>query len=622
MSGESGGHGRTEDLGPAARTILNRGMAELLRLAEGLEFKPMNSDRHPLPLSLAVYGRVPAPDEVRDQVCARMGSDPVAALLPALVLLELHAGHQPGIAPAIPEDPGFLSQAFDSKRMNGWLSVIGDADRKAVKDAVGRRWQFRMVQGPDRRTGVYALLNVLCRYAVVYGRIPPGDSHALGHFIEDFGQGVVVGAGRLDDLELTLSLAAMKLGVPAVVPPDYPFPLGRRITAGTMDEIADAVVAFPTVRRLLDFPDIPGLPDYLDDRHAREAFQQSTVWGETLGSFLVLRRGPVARPGVEVTGDPAGPLGVILTADADPLDAFDREYIEGEAVGALSMIHGVRAERDGGRLLVRLAGDVALPPDRIGEVLVAAIRHEFPKIARVRAEVIFDQGRLASVAPGIRSELEARRYEMETATEESIPRIVTCTGCSPFAPDHVCIVTHESPPQCGRPYGMIKTGGLYGYDDMTNIHHRALHAGMNSFGTTEKGDLLDPVAGEWSGVNAAASRLTGGRTTRIQLHRLDIAPRTGCGCFGLIMFTTERPRKGIGIMHRGWDGRAPDGRSWWDLHYALAGKQAPGLAGASDGYLFSRRFLAAHGGWKDVVWVSPRVAKIAGDRLPPAVQVG
>jgi acetyl-CoA decarbonylase/synthase complex subunit beta len=169
---------------------------------------------------------------------------------------------------------------------------------------------------------------------------------------------------------------------------------------------------------------------------------------------------------------------------------------------------------------------------------------------------------------------------------------------------------------------MIKTGALYGYDDMSNIHHRAQHAGMNSFGTTAKGDLLDPQAGEWSGVNAAAARLTGGRTTRIQLHRIDVAPRTGCGCFGLIMFTTEKPVKGIGIMHRGWDGRTPDGRSWWDLHYALAGKQAPGLAGASTGYLYSRKFLAAHGGWPGVVWVDPKVAEWAGARLPAGAVIG
>ena len=75
-------------------------------------------------------------------------------------------------------------------------------------------------------------------------------------------------------------------------------------------------------------------------------------------------------------------------------------------------------------------------------------------------------------------------------------------------------------------------------------------------------------------------------------------------------------------MDRGFEGRAADGRTWPDLHYSLAGKQAPGIAGAVPGYLSSPKFLKAHGGWKSVVWVSPKIAEIMGDRLPEGIEVG
>jgi CO dehydrogenase/acetyl-CoA synthase beta subunit len=88
------------------------------------------------------------------------------------------------------------------------------------------------------------------------------------------------------------------------------------------------------------------------------------------------------------------------------------------------------------------------------------------------------------------------------------------------------------------------------------------------------------------------------------------------------MFETDQPRPGIGIMQRGYEGQAPDGRTWRDLHYALTGKQMPGMAGASPLYLRSEKFLAAHGGWAGVVWVSPRVAAYIGDDLPDHVAVG
>jgi len=157
---------------------------------------------------------------------------------------------------------------------------------------------------------------------------------------------------------------------------------------------------------------------------------------------------------------------------------------------------------------------------------------------------------------------------------------------------------------------------------MSNIHHRVLHAGINSFQVCPKGVPIDAKTGEWSGLNECAARLTGGRTTRIRLHSLEEFPHTGCGCFGLILFKTGKPKPGIGIMDRGYGGRAPDGRTWADLHYAQAGKQTPGQTGASAGYLKTPKFLAGDGGWKKVVWVSPTVAEMMGEQLPKGVKVG
>ena len=201
-------------------------------------------------------------------------------------------------------------------------------------------------------------------------------------------------------------------------------------------------------------------------------------------------------------------------------------------------------------------------------------------------------------------------------------RLYVCVGCSPFAPDHMCVVTPQRPPQCNRPFEMIKTGALYAYDDMTNIHHSQLHRNVNSFNAVDKGACIDLLRGEWEGVNAAAVALTHGRTRRIQLHCIDDFPHTGCGCFRLILFKTDRPRPGIGIMDSTYEGAAPDGRRWPDLHYALAGKQTPGMAGACPAYLLSPKFLQAHNGWARIVWVSPKVAAIVGDRLPTQAVIG
>jgi hypothetical protein len=615
-------HVHVEDasLSAHARALLQRGYNDLLRLTEGLAFRPLVSERYPLPLALAVYGEIPDPEQVRADIRARLTSDPVSLLETALVLFELYACNDPATAAIVSDDDTFLSQAFASKRLNGWVSFLGDADQRETQAALSDRWQFKFLGTGEGLAGSYTLLNMLARYAFVYGRVPLGDSHLLGHFIEDFTSGLLVCRGGLNHLELLLSLAAMRIGVPAVTPPDYPFPLGRQARAGSLGEVVEAVAAFSSIRRLLEHPDIPPLPEYLDPVPAAARFVPVATWGDTPESFYLLRKGPVNATGVEVTGSPEGPIGVLLTIDAEPMDAFDRRYIESRAAFVISRMRGVSAQHTSGRLTLRFASGLDLPPERIGESLIAAIRNEFPRIARLRAEIVFDRERLKAMADGVAAERDRRAMEIESATEANVPEFFTCVGCSAFAPDHVCIVTPERRPQCGRAYEFIKTGAHYGYDDMTNIHHRELHAGINSFGTCSKGDLLDAAAGEWSGVNQAAAHLTGGRITRVQLHSLDQAPHTGCGCFQMILFKTSRPKPGIGIMERGYKGQAPDGRTWRDLHYALGGKQTPGLTGAAITYLRSPRFLAAHGGWESVVWVSPKIAALAAKRFVPAAR--
>ena len=447
------------------------------------------------------------------------------------------------------EDMPFLSACFNSKRCNGWIAAMGDGDRMETEAAVNARWQFKFFSGPARPTGAYYLLSMLARYAFVYGRVPPGDMHDLGHFVEDYCPGLILCRGKMSDLEFALSLAAMKMGVPAVVPSDYPFALGRTIRADGIEEIVEAVVGFANIRRLLSLPEIPQIPAYCDPANAQQQISPAIVWGGTANSFVIVRKGPVPSRGFCVVGQPGRDIGIVVTVNAEPMDGFDREYIEQSIVPRLGTMKGVGFQFTDDEFCILQAPDTNLDPARIGEVLVAAVGNLFPKLKdKVFLEVIFDPAMLQSMAAGVRSEKQARRREIEIATEEGVDWFIGCTGCSPFAPDHVCIITPQRPPQCGRPLGMLKTGACHSYDDLTNIHHSRLQRYVNSFCAIDKGQCLDAHRGEWSGVNAHAAKMTQGRTKRVFLHRLDGFPHTGCGCFQMILFRTNTPRAGIGIM--------------------------------------------------------------------------
>ena len=615
-------HGDGAQLESAARQTLHRGLEELLGLTEGMEFRPLPIEEYPFPLTQAVYKRVPNPDAIRSEITQRMHDDPVSVLENALGLLELYESNQDDIGEFLDDGLGFLGTVFRSKRRNGWACTIGQSDRKELEQAINARWKFEFFNGPPRDTGVYVLLNMLTRYSYVYGKMPFGDPHGLSHFVEEHAPGLIICRGHMSDLELTLSLAAMKIGVPAIVPENYPFPLGRMVRCDRLEDIVESVVSFANIRKLLKMPDDPGLPDYCDEENQEEKVSPDVTWGDTPESFYIVRKGEITSPGFTVTGEPKGPMGVQVTIDAEPMDAFDTNYIERRIIQNLSMMRGVAVQYTGEKFALHQTSDTNLDPQRIGEVLLASIRKSFPRIEKVQVEVIFDCCRLGEMEPEIRKAKEARKQQIESTTEESIEKFYGCVGCSPFAPDHICILTPDRPPQCGRNFAQVKAGALYAYDDTSNIHHSAMHKKINSFIVVDKGKCLDPIRGEWEGVNATAGKITHGRTSRIQLHAIDEAPHTSCSCFRIIMFQTDTPKEGIGIMDRAFEGRAPDGRSWKDLHYALTGKQVPGLAGTSPNYLKSAKFLQAHGGWQSVVWITPKLAAIMGDKLPEHVDVG
>ena len=633
-------HNKSFILDPSQYAILKNGLSVLLEMTEGLSFKPTPSKKYPYPLTRVAYGKLPKPGKVNEDVKNGMNYDPVNVLENALALLELYESNQPGIENIIPHDIKFFSDCFSTKRLNGWIAVLGNTDRNRLKSAINDRWQFRFFNEGSPITGVYTLLNMLIRYAYVYGKTHysedhetshfmdvqcPGellDSHELTHFIDEHCPGLLVCHSEMTDLDMTLSLMAMKMGVPAIVPEDYHFPLGKTIRADRIEDIAELVVMFPNIRRLLDFPYITPLPSYCDAANMRKKVKPHIVWGDTAESFYILRKGEVESSGFDVTGQPNASLGIVVTIDAEPMDAFDCRYIERTVIKRLSMMGGVEAVYDNDRVIIKLAKNTHPDPRQIGEVLVAAVCHDFPKLKKVHTDIIFDKSILSEMVNIVKEEKKKREREITSTTEENIDRFYSCVGCSAFVPNHMYVLTPERPPQCGRPFEMIKTGALYAYDDMTNIHHNIQHRKINSFQTFDKGKCLDPLRGEWSGSNEQIRRLTHGRTRRVLLHTLKDNPHTGCGCFNLITFEMDKPRKGIGIMDRSFKGKCPDGRSWIDLHYELGGKQAQGFAGASQGYLFSEKFLRADGGWKSVVWVSPKIGRIMGNKLPRLVRVG
>lgn len=128
----------------------------------------------------------------------------------------------------------------------------------------------------------------------------------------------------------------------------------------------------------------------------------------------------------------------------------------------------------------------------------------------------------------------------------------------------------------------------------------------NALSVLQKGELSDPKRGEWSGVNEGIYRESGGKIRRVQLHSITRGfPHSSCGCFGYLAFYMPEVDD-IGIMRRGFKGKAPNGMTWDLLANKAGRKQEPGICGVSLNYLKSPKFLQGDRGYNQVVWMDEK----------------
>jgi len=235
----------------------------------------------------------------------------------------------------------------------------------------------------------------------------------------------------------------------------------------------------------------------------------------------------------------------------------------------------------------------------------------------VHVRLVFAEAELAALRPQVQAFAEKRRQEIAEQSDENVDSFTACIECQSFSHSHVCVVTPDRPPMCGRRPGQVRAAALFGA-----TWHPYRRRGLKARELREvvpKGRCLDPERGEWEGINEAASRLTDGQIERVFLHSLREFPHSSCGCFHYLAFRLDD--QGLGIMNRGFGGAAPNGATWHTLANKAGGKQADGVSGLSADHFRSPRFLQADGRWHAVVWTTPKVREeISGivpqDRLP------
>ncbi len=190
---------------------------------------------------------------------------------------------------------------------------------------------------------------------------------------------------------------------------------------------------------------------------------------------------------------------------------------------------------------------------------------------------------------------DERNRRLEAMTDEAVDTFYSCLLCQSFAPNHVCIITPERLGLCGA-YNWLDGKAAYEINE----------TGPNQ--PVKKGEAIDPMKGIFRGVNEYVYISSHKTVPEFCCYSLMDRPMTSCGCFEAILAYLPECN-GVMVVNREYQGETPVGMTFSSLAGNVGGgQQTPGFMGVGKVFLTSRKFLAAEGGFKRIVWM-PKALK-------------
>ncbi|MEM2210199.1 MAG: CO dehydrogenase/CO-methylating acetyl-CoA synthase complex subunit beta [Nitrososphaerales archaeon] len=239
----------------------------------------------------------------------------------------------------------------------------------------------------------------------------------------------------------------------------------------------------------------------------------------------------------------------------------------------------------------------------LGKVLERLYKSELPIIEAIQITFITDPEKVKEMHKIALETYNARDAKARGLKDEEVDCFYGCLLCQSFAPTHVCIITPQRYSNCGS-ISWFDGRAASRVDPKGSIYR------------IEKGECLDPIAGEYSGVNETVQKKSLGAIKRVQLYTAFGNPHTSCGCFEAAAFYIPEV-DGLGIIDRGFKGVAVNGLPFSTIADSTAGgRQVDGFHGLSIEYMRSPKFLQKDGGWNRIVWLPSSLKERVKDFIP------
>ncbi|PXF61900.1 MAG: CO dehydrogenase/CO-methylating acetyl-CoA synthase complex subunit beta [Candidatus Methanogaster sp.] len=241
--------------------------------------------------------------------------------------------------------------------------------------------------------------------------------------------------------------------------------------------------------------------------------------------------------------------------------------------------------------------------EQIAGATMMLFKNEISFIERIEATYITDPEKIEEELVEARGVYAARDERTRNLHDEDVDTFYGCTLCQSFAPSSVCVITPDRVALCGA----------------INWFDGRAAAKVDPDGpqfAIEKGECLDEIGGEYTGVNEKAVALSGGEYDRIKLHSFFEYPHTSCGCFEVVGFYMPE-MDAIGWVDRDYADSAPNGLTFSTMAGQTGGgKQITGFLGVGINYFRSPRFIQADGGWNRVAWMPKHLKDRVLDDIP------
>ncbi|MFY1112284.1 MAG: CO dehydrogenase/CO-methylating acetyl-CoA synthase complex subunit beta, partial [Methanosarcinaceae archaeon] len=192
---------------------------------------------------------------------------------------------------------------------------------------------------------------------------------------------------------------------------------------------------------------------------------------------------------------------------------------------------------------MRVSKDTAGKIDSLeafGQAVMMLFKTELPFIEKMQATFYTEEAAVKEQLDAATEIFKARDARTKDLHDEDVDVFYGCTLCQAFAPTSVCVVSPDRIALCGA----------------INWFDGRAAAKVDPEGPQfelVKGDVIDELSGEYTGVNEIAKKLSGGEFDRIKLHSFFEFPHTSCGCFEVVGFYIPEV-DGIGWINREFQG--------------------------------------------------------------------